>query len=236
MEEYSLDKHILLASADWFQQYITILWPSVPEGKAESVKIAARDTVKEMMSNIAIYWHIPFSAERINKSKNQYVKRLHELGLDEVTVDQILSDIDASDSYEEEDSSLWVFWALTEYLVNSANESKILEDRDQLRELIRRIFHDVNEQLVPLNFEEEFMNSSTAWDEYLKSLTPDLPSFICDYAEMKYAVVEKFKVFWTTLTKHLSRDEREIIVNWYLAEIEKIPDTEGHIDIPDWFM
>lgn len=231
----SLDKLILLISADWFQPFFPIFWPDVDEGRIVSIKLAARESVKDMMSGATVYWNISFSRERLVETEKGYVKRLQSIGLNDDSIDALLQRSEKNNLNDEiVKTSLWLFWTLTEHLISSWSTGP-LADLDEHKKIgIQQLFRAIDEKRFPNNLEEVSNASDSEWDEYLKKLTPDLPSFLSDYAEIHIAGFEKFRVFWMEASKLLGTKLRKSLIEWYLDEVKEIADPNFNLQIPEW--
>lgn len=64
-----------------------------------------------------------------------------------------------------------------------------------------------------IQFHTRCLESITEWDKYLRSLTPDLPHMLSDYAS-SIAVSAKFEIIWEYVHEHFTASERQQLLGW----------------------
>jgi hypothetical protein len=231
-----LDKQILLISSDWFQPFISVLLPNLAEDKAMSIKLAAREIVKDFMSGATVYWNISFSNERIADTENKFVRRLRLIGLSDESIDCLIKNQNKEVLDDEVGNTLWLLWSLTEYFANSSENLKLDNFGQNTKKIFLNAYRNVNESDLPATLEDAFKTTDTEWDMYLKDLTPDISSYLCDYAEINITGIQKFHIFWINLQKALDVEVRKVIIQMYLEEAKRIVDSELALKMPAWFI
>jgi len=166
------------------------------------------------MGTATIYWHVDFSFERIETTRSLFFALVTEAKADETASRKIRSLVDDMDLAVASDTISWLITAITEQLSDrSVGEGPKI--KPSLRVLLLDLWDDQADTGVQsLSFEELYLSSKSPWDLYLKSLSPDLPTRLSDYA---LAIVSgsKFERFWAAIHSKLTPEQTREIKDWY---------------------
>lgn len=211
MASYELDKLVMLLSADWFLPHWQLIGINAEDGKKPLLQDGCREIVRQIMSGAKQYWEIDFSPERVRKSRSVLEALLRRCELEEAAIDRINSLISGQES-PIDDGTRWLIVSMTEQLLdNSTTDGPPLHTaiKEALRKEWRQWHH-----LGEVDFKELCLTSTSNWDRYLRSTTPDLPGMLADYVSA-IASQSKFDVLWGFINAKLTVKQRHELLSWY---------------------
>lgn len=154
------------------------------------------------------YWHTNFSTERLKETE-----RLFNLALQSCKV-EISSFGPKEDSLTEFGRSLSL---LTMPIINDKQETLPFElSRPDTVQVLIEHGHLLCFGLR--HFCENCIETDTEWDKYLRSLTPDLPTYCSDFAFDKLRI-DEFMIFWQMVCKSLNSEQVDELISWYLENL-----------------
>src|SRR5579864_6586554 len=230
------DRLAMLLSADWFAPYWRHFGIVLSEAECALVRQAAREVTRRLIGSVYLYWNIDFSEQRITDTKRSFADRVKAAGIAEAGREQILELLD--DKTREQDeaaTTLWLFGALLDQLSSgspSANPPHIADDA--LRTIgslwaNRSSTMDVSDQL-----ERAVLSASTEWDRYLRNLTPDLPTYLSDWASNRLRKPDDVRRFWAELFWVIPANDRLRLRRWLESESAKLADPGFVVISPGW--
>ena len=226
MKSARLDKTVMLLSADWFMPSWSAIGLSFDGGKKILLQEGSREIVKQIMAGAQQYWLIDFSPARVAVTR----AKLQAL-LDRAAIGPISSGTFATLIGEEEPTGIdegdqWLVVSITEQqLDGSLPEHPLSPPLQQLLNgvQVRWNQHGLNSD----GFDQACMSSTSAWDQYLRNCTPDIPSMLSDYASSLVSQI-KFYVLWQTVNSGVPSQQRGELFDWYRAVARSLDD----IDLP----
>ena len=78
------------------------------------------------------------------------------------------------------------------------------------------------------------LSSTSNWDQYLRQVTPDLPTYLSDWASNNLQTPDRFRRFWAELFWVTSNREREVLRVWYEGEAKSVADPAFVLEAPEW--
>jgi hypothetical protein len=163
-----VDKAAMLLSTDWFAPYWTVIGIEA-ENEKQYFQNGCRDIVRRLVGDAADYYLIDFSENRIEQTRKdlRLLARTCKLSKAAVTrIDELAANKSGRNQLEK---TAWLFRHLCDELLT---DNDLNQQVKPVLERSRAKFSIANE----LNFEEICLRSSTLWDSYIKSLTPELPA------------------------------------------------------------
>src|ERR1700720_316506 len=177
-----MDDLIMLLSADWFRPY----WSSVglliePEATI-CLQQGCRDIVKEMIGRAKEYYHIDFSDERLERTESKFWELLRSCKAGPNARNRISALIGGEHSSKLDEATSCLLVMVTEQLIGNS-----IPEADSLSPIILMVIRGIaggwcEPEKLTLNFADLCGSSTSAWDEYLRALTPDIPKNLGHYA------------------------------------------------------
>jgi hypothetical protein len=168
-----VDRVVMLLSTDWFLPYWYVVGIDASEQKL-CVQKGCRQIVHEMMNGATNYYHINFSDERLRATRQSVRDLARKCGLGESS-EMILEDLVGSRPEREQfNMGAWLFRTLANNLANDDQldaSTKIVLERSRSKHAV----------MDDLDFEQLCSRSNSAWDNYTRSLTPELPTSMADF-------------------------------------------------------
>jgi hypothetical protein len=163
-----VDHAAMLLSTDWFAPHWKVIGLEA-EGHKHCLQNGCRDIVRGVVGEAREYYLIDFSHERIEKTREDLRLLVRNCKLSKGAATRV-EELAASKSGRDQlAKTAWLFRNLHDELLN--DEALDQQIKPALARS-RNKFSFASE----LNFEEMCLQSSTAWDRYTRSLTPELPA------------------------------------------------------------
>jgi hypothetical protein len=102
-------------------------------------------------------------------------------------------------------------------LVNESAEVEAIHLEPAIKEKVVQAWTNLEVGLEQIDFRFLAATSDSTWDTYLRSLTPDLPTYICDYLMVDVIGESKFEIVWQVIHHGLNPMQRNELLNWYQA-------------------
>jgi hypothetical protein len=228
-----MDRLIMLLSTDWFLPYWYSIGFIVEDGRKPCVQEGCREIVKGIIGSAVEYYHVSFSAERLQSTVEHIEKLMKRCQLDRAAVDRVneLIAVDERSDFDTE-GLMWILYSLTEKLLaTDSNIEDVLLDRE-----IRRAVEQAHSKfgLNQVNFQELSLNSASRWDGYIRTLTPDLPTFLADYASEQLLAGGSFVEIWRYLSDVLTTKQQDELRMWYRKTAHDYMGLDAHLWPAPW--
>jgi hypothetical protein len=162
------DKAAMLLSTDWFAPYWSVIGIEA-ENEKQCFQNGCRDIVRRLVGDAGDYYLIDFSEDRIEQTRKDLRLLARNCKLSKAAVIRV-DDLAANKSGRDQlEKTAWLFRNLCDELLA---DGELDQQIKSVLERSRNKFSFANE----LKFEEMCLRSSTTWDTYVKSLTPELPA------------------------------------------------------------
>ena len=203
-----VDKLVMLLSVDWFGPYWSSIGIEAEDSTKSVVRQACRDIVHGILAGVDSYYLISFSAERQKITRSQLESLARERG-----VPDLLAVIKVWTSTSDEDvKAAWIYSGLTDDLTSGDIRPGDPKLDPVTADLVARF--RTSYQQSSLEFVQISELSRTAWDKYIRNLTPEQPSALADdLAAMLRA--RSFEAFWKSLKLSLSPVQLNQLIVWY---------------------
>ena len=178
------------------------------------VQKGCREIVKQIVCGAKEYWLTDFSDKRAERTHAMLQNVLRKCGVDETVMKRVEVLVEEGGESRINDGTGWLLVVITkELLENSLAGSPPLSPA--IKGPLARAWAEVtNTDFEKLDFEELCLASTSLWDTYTRSLTPDLPTLLADFVKLT-AMRRDFDLLWTAINAHLSEDQRRELVDWY---------------------
>jgi hypothetical protein len=168
-----VNKVVMLLSTDWFLPYWFVVGIDASEEKV-CVQKGCRQIVHELMNGATNYYQINFSDERLQATRQSIRDLARKCGLGESSEMNLEDLVDSRPERDQFYKGAWLFRTL-------ANN---LADDDQLDAPTKLVLERTRRQhsvMDDLDFQQLCSRSNSAWDNYTRSLTPELPTSLADF-------------------------------------------------------
>lgn len=217
----ALDRMVMLLSADWFRSH----WHNIglEAAAAENGKLVdeCRDIVRRMMNGHAEYWCISFEESRIADTYTRFFGAAErcEFGRRDL---ELLRNVADERIFRSEDSagSNTLMLSLTQLFVQEPS-FRIANGGELSAAVIETLSAICEEQVTP-DFRLLCLASSTSWDRELRSLTPDLPDHLADFAELLFNQIDESRRIWAQISSVLNEADQEVLASLYSRTAEDL--------------
>jgi hypothetical protein len=168
-----VDMVVMLLSTDWFLPYWFVVGIDASEEKV-CVQKGCRQIVHELMNGATNYYQINCSDERLQATRQSIRDLARKCGLGESSEMNLEDLVDSRPERDQFYKGAWLFRTL-------ANN---LADDDQLDVPTKLVLERTRRQhsvMDDLDFQQLCSRSNSAWDNYTRSLTPELPTSLADF-------------------------------------------------------
>jgi hypothetical protein len=218
MASYELDKLVMLLSADWFLPHWHTIGIFAEEEKKRCLQQGCREIVRQIMSGAKQYWDTDFAPERVRKTRSAFDVLLKTCKVEEAAVNRI-SGLGSEAESPIDDGTRWLLVSMTEQLLDSSvTEGPPLDNA--VKDALKNEWKQWKEP-SEIDFKTLCLTSTTNWDQYLKSITPDLPAMLADYV-VAIASQSKFEVLWGFINARLPAKQRHELLNWYRSVAQSL--------------
>jgi hypothetical protein len=220
----------MLLSTDWFFDHWSVIGLQVAEQRRSCVQQGCRHVVRQMISRVDQYWHISFSQSRIAETRSLFFALMAKCHFDRAAIDRIKEiELDAQSPNIPKKQS-WILTALTERLLEDG-ESRVGTPSAAVVAKVKLTWEET--AAPPVSLKQINLGSASEWDQYIRSLTPDLPTLLSDYASTELIKTDRFVRYWTRARDILTTKERNELLSWYTSAAAHSEIAEN-FHLPDW--
>jgi hypothetical protein len=221
-----LDSLVMLLSSDWFEMAWSSIGLSVEPGAISCVKDGCREIVKDMIGEATEYYHIDFSDERCERTRRQFEQLALRCNVGNSALERMsfLADLDKSSI---DMATRWLFVMITNELLRNSLPDGATPNQVVRTKVTEIASHwDTDEE----DFEDLCLGSQSTWDQYLRTLSPGLPTKLPDYVSSIHAT-DRFEFLRARLSTMTSDQERREILGWYRRAAWLLAERE--VNFPD---
>lgn len=204
------DQLAMLLSTDWYLPF----WSSAGVLVSDSAKIcvqrACREVVAELIGSAAQYWLVDFSPTRVNETLNHLQASVERCKVASFARLRIVSLAKNEPAPSMDSATKWLINELTTALVAGTQSSDMLSK--QIVRDLRGLIESLKDE--PHNFQSACLMSYSEWDVHIRNLTPDLPSYLANYAA-GIGDTDKFSIIWSFINSEFRQDARVELFKWY---------------------
>ena len=231
MVETRIDQIVMLLSTDWFFDYWGTIGLAISHQERRTIQEGCRNIVKQIMGSAKDYYLTVFSNTRLNQTRSMFNALLGNVRLGEGAINRINLLTSAEADPRLDDGLRWLLTHITDLLLD---ESPLIKQHE-LNPAIKQRLQNVCDQSGlfdsdTVDFEELCLDSRSEWDEYVKNLTPELPTTLSDYLEAEILRGDRFEIIWTTIQTEVSPTEQQELMSWYRAVARSA--TGGEVTFP----
>jgi hypothetical protein len=229
------DQLVMLLSADWFALY----WPTFglvfSASEQEKVREISRRLIKELLKGSDTYWGANFSDARISATRSFFLADLRREGLAGAVVSQLTDTLNAVGESAQFATTLWFFSALCDQVGGSTDAPAPLGVSGAGFQTVKSLWQlSVMTEPDGEVLENALMASDTHWDRFLRNATPDLPTYLPDWAMTRLHKPKRFRRFWAQLFWSVSQSDRRSLKTWLEEEAMKLADPSFSLTEPAW--
>jgi hypothetical protein len=192
-----VDHAAMLLSTDWFAPYWTVIGLEADEQK-QCLQNGCRDIVRQLVGRARDYYLIDFSDDRIERTRDDLLSLVRHCKLGKAAATRVEELAAHKSGRDQLGKTAWLFRNLHDELVNDQTLDQ------QIRTALTRS-HSKLSFASELNFEEICLRSSTAWDAYIRNLTPELPASLAHLVSTDLLAIAEL----SDVLKQLTNDQRK---------------------------
>jgi hypothetical protein len=216
-QRMQVDQLVMLLSTDWFLEHWSEIGITVRREEAAVLQQGCRDIVRQIVSGVEQYWLTSFADERVRETSLRLERLLEQSGVGPSVVSRMRQLAAGQAGGQSDEKPAWLLLEITQMLCRSSAPDRTVELSSRLREIVCRSF-TLGAKAAP-DFEAENLQSHSHWDEYVRRLTPDLPSSLSDYVASVVRTQGEFAAFWSHVRASSRRADRTEILNWYRRQM-----------------
>ena len=225
MRDNTSDQLIMLLSADWFFCY----WPAIGISADERTRLflahGCRDIVRQIVFGVEEYWLTSFSKGRIQQTQSSFHNLLSASGLQQSTLNKIDLLLSGRTESNLDEKTAWLLGSIAEMLAADSLGTQAEHLAPHIKATVIEAWKRNNASSV--DFESLSLKSDSGWDQYLRTLMPDLPTYLADYASSVVAG-QSLDALWNVITANLGSRQTEQLIDWFASVSqnltgEKIP-------------
>jgi hypothetical protein len=192
-----VDHAAMLLSTDWFAPYWNVIGIEADRQK-QCLQDGCRAIVRRVVGGAQDYYLIDFSHDRIEKTREDLHLLVRNCKLSKAAATRVEELAAHKSGRDQLGKTAWLFRNLHDELVNDQTLDQ------QIRTALTRSRSKFS-FASGLNFEEICLRSSTAWDEYIRGLTPELPASLAYLVSTDLLAVAEL----SDVLKQLTNGQRE---------------------------
>jgi len=228
MIDCPIDNVVLLLSTDWFMGYWHLIGLEASENVRKNVQAECRQIVSQIMGGASGLYERSYEERRQLETVRLLREALNKSNVGD-TFSARMEDILYGPVANDKDKKAAGFLG---WRTEDIQRGKYTAAECWLSpELTRKISENWLATTVNVpGFEALNLASTSKWDVYIRSLTPDLPTMLSDFVSAAIIRPWHFVMFWTSID--LTGDERSELRGWYkyIANKAKIHDFR----LPSW--
>ncbi|MBZ5523624.1 MAG: hypothetical protein LAP21_15430 [Acidobacteriia bacterium] len=204
-----LDVLIMLLSTDWFTPYWVEIGIRLDEAERSVLRDDCRQVVKQIIGGATEYWLISFSDERRDETRVLFESLAKKTRAEAAIVASMKEWSEMSD---EDLKAGWLFDLLTEDLLSNDFTYNHAVPHSDIREVMAR--EREKQHHTDVDFGMLSNHSKSAWDRYVRQLTPDLPTYLANML-LNFLRARRFQLLWMSMQHKLNREQIEELASWY---------------------
>jgi hypothetical protein len=167
-----VDMVAMLLSTDWFLPYWSVIGIEATNQK-RCVQEGCREVVQQSINGAANYYLVSFSDERLEVTRQSMRALAKKCGLGESAETSFGNLVDSEPERDQFYKGAWLFRTLVDKLVK--------DDRlDASTRLVLERTRTEDQATDDVDFEQICEQSTSAWDNYIRSLTPEVPTSLAN--------------------------------------------------------
>lgn len=226
-KENSVDDLVMLLSTDWFDS----LWPTLGIQVHETKKLEVRNHCRNLVKKFAVvsgdfydYFQCDLSNARQVITRNQFIKCLDSSLLNHYAIASVLQGLERK-SYTSE--RLKLVEDLTALLAEDYFDDSDLRLENVLKWKLLSYWNirkDLYDEWGNLDVDFTYCNlsSDSSWDQFVRSLTPKIPTALSDILSNSRIIVPEIEYVWCAAAEQLCEKELSTLLDWYRKCISKL--------------
>jgi hypothetical protein len=215
MKEPNVDSIIMLLSTDWFFSHWSRIGIRLTKAERSLLQQGFREILTWVVSGAEQYYFVSFAPERIQETFSRVKKLLERSGLPNSKTQRIQELIEGRPRPIVEDKTAWLLLSITQMLRDSSLGDLAGKLPPSVEKLLCNAYVSANSDTDAIDFEKENLASTCAWDQYVRKLTPALPTCLSDYLSMDLLKQGQFERFWNDVCSTMTDSERKQTLDWY---------------------
>lgn len=192
LRDTTADHLSMLLSTDWFLPHWFLIGIDAASN-AIALQQTCRNIVRDLIGEASEYYHISFTEGRLATTRNALVRAAAACSLPTACVKRIEQICTPNPYRDEQHKTAWVLLDVV--------GPELLQDQ-HLEPTIRTALNGAKQWF---KFDAELLNrqcveSRTAWDSYIRDLTPEQPSALSDFVAAGLIVEAQFAFVLNQLT------------------------------------
>ena len=208
----------MLLSTDWFAPYWNVIGIEADRQK-QCLQNGCRDIVLRVVGEAQDYYLVDFSHDRIEKTREDLRLLVRNCKLTKAAATHVEELAAHKSGRDQLGKTAWLFRNLHDELVNDHSLDQ------QIRTAMARSRSEFS-FASELNFEEVCLRSSTAWDGYIRNLTPELPASLAYLVSTDLLTIAEL----SDVLKQLTSDQRKQLYGRFRVAAKSLTGVEMERD------
>ena len=211
----------MLLSSDWFFPRWESIGLEISEKLSLQLRSECRDEVRRFVNGADQYWNASFSSDRVNSTRKFLADGLGKYASDTSSAPLLLSvDLHTEDPSQGFNES-WAIDFLNRNLFDDSEDKFATPPLDiAITDKLSCIIAEFGAARV--SYSKLARESATNWDRYLRSLTPDLPTYLADFLSTELMPQLEIFTLWRHIRERLTTAEFLKLLAWYKVAVPAV--------------
>ena len=216
----SVDKVLMLISADWFGSHWDIFNLDPRNSNAEHIKIASRIKVVGIIGADDNYWNGDFGIERLKNTYADLLELFSGVSYDLSEFRYMIDCVCGISKYSKQIHCIGEILNRPAFFKRMKISNQKTAEDINYPELLISISSDIVIEWP--NFERLCLDSITPWDVRLGSFTPGLPSYLSDFLDIEILKIVRARMVFKLARNVMSDNEINSLIWWLDTAYETI--------------
>jgi hypothetical protein len=213
MSDYAVDELVMLLSTDWFFEQWLVIGIEIERQTRRAIQIGCREIVRQIVGPAVDYWHVSFAKERLERTRSMFSDLLQSSGIEASLITKIVALEIGPDIHAASNGTRWALLHFTEMIANNSAEAQNTILDPKIKAELITIWRAWD--ALEVDCEDSSANPSSQWDKYVRGLTPDLPSKLCEYLRQDLLGKMRFEILWDFIHSRLTLAQRNQLFDCY---------------------
>jgi hypothetical protein len=229
--KFSSDNLSILLSSDWFFPHWAACGLFVNVSAKKGLQTECREIVRSTMNGESLYWNVDFSDSREGVVKARLESLFVKLRLSPSDRSLLLQYMDCDESSGALGRYESLLLSLCSLFVSehARGEGLPAEFSEEVVRLVQLVSDKSSAEGLLIAASKKIISE---WDKWLMSLTPDIPSFMCDTARSLARISTWESKFSAVLGGYLTDSDRGKFNEWLVVMAREL----AGIDIPQYLL
>jgi hypothetical protein len=216
------DQVVMLLSSDWFAPYWRAMELRVSPDYQRALQMECREEVERLLGGEDSYWRVSFAPERVRATRSMIASALGRYApgsdFNKAVTNLIQYELEPHEAAFHEASTLRVLnWELLDEGAEPSGRRAL--DPGVLAK-VRDILDEIDGREV--KYDRWALDSITAWDMRLRSLTPERPTLLAGFLSDEIFTRLEALGFLRRVRTRMAPAEIAALIDWYAAAAPRV--------------